>query len=67
MKITAHELAVIIDTLNYSLKVSNWGGYYTPMSRENVRNSIAEIMNEIKVEIITTPADPTTITADSGI
>lgn len=67
MKLTAHELAVIVDTLTHSLEVSNWRGHYTHETRERVRNLIGEIMDEIKVEIITTPADPTTITADSGI
>ena len=65
-KITAHQLAVIIDTLNYSLRVSNWGCYYTRESRENVRNVIAEIMNKMSVEIITDKAE-FTIDADAGI
>lgn len=66
MRLTAHELAVIIDTLNHSLMVSNWNGYYTAQSRENVRNTIAVIMNEMSVEIITDKANYT-IDADAGI
>lgn len=66
MKLTAHELAVIIDTLNHSLMVSNWNGYYTHQSRENVRNTIAIIMNEMSVEVITDKAN-FTIDADAGI
>ena len=66
MKITAHQLAVIIDTLNYSLRVSNWGGYYTHESREDVRNEISAIMNKMSVEIITDKAE-FTIDADAGI
>jgi hypothetical protein len=66
MKLTAHELAVIIDTLNHSLMVSNWNGYYTAQSRENVRNTIAVIMNEMSVEIITDKPN-FTIDADAGI
>ena len=66
MKLTAHQLAVIIDTLNHSLMVSNWTGYYTAQSRENVRNAIAVIMNEMSVEIITDKAN-FTIDADAGI
>jgi hypothetical protein len=65
-KITAHELAVIIDTLNHSLTVSNWNGYYTAQSRENVRNAIADIMGQMSVEIITDKAE-FTIDADAGI
>jgi hypothetical protein len=66
MKLTAHELAVIIDTLNHSLTVSNWNGYYTAQSRESVRNVIAQIMNEMSVEIITDKPN-FTIDADAGI
>jgi hypothetical protein len=66
MKLTAHELAVIIDTINHSLMVSNWNGYYTHQSRENVRNAIADIMGQMSVEIITDKAN-FTIDADAGI
>ena len=65
-KLTAHQLAVIIDTFNHSLMVSNWNGAYTHKSRENVRNVIAEIMNKMNVEIITDKAE-FTIDADAGI
>lgn len=66
MKITAHELAVITDTLTHSLAVSNWNGHYTAKSRENVRDLIAVIMNEMSVEIITDKPN-FTIDADAGI
>ena len=66
MKITAHKFAVIIDTLNHSLMTSNWRGYFTHKSREDVRNAIAEIMEEMSVEIITDKAE-FTIDADAGI
>ena len=66
MKITAHQFAVIIDTLNHSLMVSNWNGYYTHKSREDVRNAIAEIMGQMSVEVITDKAE-FTIDADAGI
>ena len=66
MKLTAHELAVIIDTFNHSLMVSNWNGVYTHESRERVRDLIADIMGEMSVEIITDKAE-FTIDADAGI
>ena len=66
MKLTAHQLAVIIDTLNHSLMISNWNGYYTAKSRENVRDLIAEIMDSMSVEIITDKPN-FTIDADAGI
>ena len=66
MKLTAHQLAVIVDTLNHSLMVSNWSGYYTVKSRENVRDLIAVIMDSMSVEVITDKAN-FTIDADAGI
>jgi len=66
MKLTAHQFAVIIDTLNHSLMVSNWNGYYTHKSREDVRNVIANIMGQMSVEVITDKAE-FTIDADAGI
>jgi hypothetical protein len=57
MRITAHQLAVIIDTINQSLVISNWSGVYTHKSREDVRNAIAGIMNEMSVEINTDKAE----------
>ena len=66
MRLTAHQLAVIIDTINHSLMVSNWNGYYTAKSRENVRDLIATIMNEMSVEIITDKPS-FTLDADTGL
>ena len=66
MKLTAHQLAVIIDTINHSLMISNWKGYYTRQSRENVRNAIADIMGQMSVEVITNKAE-FTLDADAGI
>lgn len=65
-KLTAHQLAVIIDTINQSLMTSNWRGVYTHKSREDVRNAIAGIMNEMSVEVVTDKAE-FTIDADAGI
>ena len=62
MKITAHQLALIIDTLNHSLMTSNWSGVYTHKSREDVRDVIAEIMEKMSVEIITDKAEFTIAT-----
>ena len=66
MKLTAHDLALIVDTLNHSLMTSNWSGVYTHKSREDVRNVIADIMEKMSVEIITDKAE-FTIDADAGI
>jgi hypothetical protein len=66
MKLTAHQLVVIIDTINQSLVISNWSGVYTHKSREDVRNLIAAILGQMSVEIITDKAE-FTIDADAGI
>ena len=66
MKLTAHQLAVITDTLTHSLAVSNWSGYYTAKSRENVRDLIAAIMDSMSVEVITDKPN-FTIDADAGV
>jgi hypothetical protein len=56
-KLTAHQLAVIIDTINQSLVISNWSGVYTHKSREDVRNAIAAILGQMSVEVITDKAE----------
>ena len=66
MKLTALQLCVIQETLTHSLKISNFGGQFTAKSRENVRDVIATIMSEIKLEIITDKAE-FTVDADAGI
>jgi hypothetical protein len=66
MKLTAHQLALIIDTLNHSLMVSNWNGCYNTKSREKVRDDIAAIMDEMSVEILIGNANFTD-DADAGI
>ena len=66
IKLTAHQLVVIIDTINQSLMTSNWSGVYTHKSREDVRNLIAAILGQMSVEVITDKAE-FTIDADAGI
>ena len=66
MKLTAHQLCVILDTLNHSLKFVEFSSSYTHESREGVRDAIAEIMDEIKLEIVTGTPNPDTIAADCG-
>lgn len=53
MRLTAHDLVVLIDTLNQSMRISNWGGVYTYECRERLRNNIAHILEQMEVEIIT--------------
>lgn len=66
MKLTAFQLCVIQDTLTRSLSIRNFGSHFTDKSRENVRDVIATIMSEIKLEVITDKAE-FTVDADAGI
>lgn len=66
-KISALDFYIISDALYQSLRFSNWSGSTTKEARQKVLEHIQDIMWDMNVEIITTPADPTTITADSGI
>lgn len=67
MKLTALQLCVIQDTLTHSLNFRNFGSQFTDKSRKHVRDAIAKIMSEIKLEIITDSPSPDSITADTGV
>ena len=68
MKLTALDLYIITDTLLHSL---SQGEYYTGSAtkeaRDNILKKLQKIMNDMSVEIITSPPNPETITADSGV
>jgi len=67
-KLTALDLCVLVDTILHSL---SQGGYWTGSAekeaRNNVLNKLQIILNEMEVEILTSPPNPGTITADSGV
>lgn len=68
MKLTALDLYIITDTLLHSL---SQGEYYTGSAtkeaRDNLLKKLQKIMNEMEAEILTSPPNPETITADSGV
>jgi len=68
MKLTAKDLAVILDTLAVSLSISDAINFhrYSKESREETGNKIGLIMDELGVEIL--PGEPNfTIDADTGM
>lgn len=67
MKLTAADLAVAIQTLYHSLSFRGDHGFmYTSESRTRVLERLTEVLNSIDVEVVSTPADPATLTADTG-
>lgn len=65
-KLSAIDLSICVDTLNYSLCFSNWGGSITSDARQKVMEKLEDIMRDMNVEIITEKPS-FTIDADTGL
>jgi hypothetical protein len=63
MKLSAGDLMVIADTLNKSLKISNYEGF-TKETRERVRDQVMNIMIRIDVEILCGDVEPVVVSGD---
>lgn len=64
-QLTAHDLAVIANTLHETLGITNWPGMYTREARERVLQCIASIMGETPiVEVVHSTAHPIILTSD---
>ena len=61
--LTAGELFVICDTLNHSLKISNYEGF-THENRERVRNKILNIMDNMNAEVVCGDVEPIVVSGD---
>lgn len=66
MKLTAHDLCIIQDTILHSMCIANWRGFYTDEARERVRDKIGEILAALNVELITEEAT-FALDADTGL
>jgi hypothetical protein len=66
-KISAIDLYICVDTLNQSLRFSNWSGSITAEGRQRVMEKLQDIMYYMNVEVLTDTPEPTTISADTGI
>lgn len=67
MKLSASQLVVVIATLAESLRFSDSGAFmFTDQTRRKVLENFSSLLDSVEVEVITTPADPVTLTADTG-
>lgn len=67
MKLSASQLVVVVATLAESLRFSDDGVFmFTEKTRRDVLEHFSSLLDSIRVEVVTTPADPITITADTG-
>ena len=65
-RISAIDLYICVDTLQQSLRFSNWGGGITHEGRIRVMEKLQDIMYDMNVEVITDKPN-FTIDADAGI
>lgn len=66
-KISAIDLYICVDTLNQSLRFSNWSGAVTREGRERVMEKLQDIMYDMNVEVLTDHPNLESITADCGV
>lgn len=66
-KISAIDLYICVDTLNQSMRFTNWGGSITEEARKQVMEKLQDIMYDMEVEVLTEPPNPEGITADCGV
>jgi hypothetical protein len=59
------DLMIIVDTLNHSLRVVNYGGF-TEETREHTMNKVIDIMSNIDVEIVCGDVEPIVVSGDLG-
>ena len=64
-KISAGELFVICDTLNHSLRISNYEGF-NHETREWVRNKIFNIMDTMEAEVVCGDVESIVVSGDMG-
>lgn len=68
MQISASDLAVAINTLHASLGIKGDTVFmYTVEARERVLNNLGEILHQTRIEVVTTPPDPVSLTGDAGV
>lgn len=66
MKLTASQLVVVVATLAESLGSSENTFMFTEQTRRKVMEHFSSLLDSIEVEVVTTPADPITLTPDTG-
>ncbi len=69
MKLTAAaaaDMMVIVDTLNHSLRIGNYGGGFTKETREFTINKVIDIMSNIDLEVVCGDVEPAVVSGDVG-
>jgi hypothetical protein len=66
MKLTAADLMVIVDTLNHSLRIGNYGGGFTSETRERTMEVVIDIMANMGLEVVCGNVEPAVIDGDIG-
>jgi hypothetical protein len=64
-KLTAADFMIIVDTLNHSLQVVNYGGF-TAETRERTMNKVIDIMSNIDAEVVCGDVEPVVVSGDVG-
>lgn len=66
MKLSAADLLVIVDTLDHSRCVLNYGSF-TKEARERCLDKVVAILEQIEIEVLPTKPEPVTICGDTGV
>jgi hypothetical protein len=57
------DFMIIVDTLNHSLRVVNYGGF-TAETRERTMNKVIDVMSNIDTEIVCGNVEPIVVSGD---
>jgi hypothetical protein len=60
----ACDLMVIVDTLNHSLRIGNYGGGFTPETREQTMKVVIDIMANMNAEVVCGDVEPIVVSGD---
>ncbi len=63
-KLTAADMMVIVDTLNHSLRIGNYGGGFTTETREQTMNAVIDIMANMGAEVVCGDVEPIVVSGD---
>ena len=66
MKLTAADMMVIVDTLNHSLRIGNYGGGFTTETREQTMSAVIDIMANMGAEVVCGKVEPIVVSGDVG-
>jgi hypothetical protein len=66
MKLNAADLMVIVDTLNHSLRIKNYGSGFTTETRERTMEAVIDIMANMNLEVVCGAVEPVVISGDVG-